>query len=99
MVDENHFKVNELETSYDTWLDYPVGEKKERYTPFHYHVLDFLLQLADNPTGANEIQNPKKKNVMDFSSDEEELSGSSNESYKEIKLGLSRAKIINFTAV
>ena len=62
-------QMNELEA----WLDYPVGEKKERDTPFHYHVVDFLLNLANNPTGANEIENPIKKNVMDFSSDEESV--------------------------
>ena len=73
-------QVNELEAAYDTWLDYPVGEKKERDTPFHYHVVDFLLNLANNPTGANEIENPIKKNVMDFSSDEE----SSVKSYRSI---------------
>ena len=73
-------QVNELEAAYDTWLDYPVGEKKERDTPFHYHVVDFLLNLANNPTGANEIENPVKKNVMDFSSDEE----SSVKSYRSI---------------
>ena len=38
-------QVNELEAAYDTWLDYPVGEKKERDTPFHYHVVDFLLNF------------------------------------------------------
>ena len=73
-------QVNELETAYDNWIDYPVGEKKERDSPFHYHVVDFLLNLANNPTGANEIENPIKKNVMDFSSDED----SDDSSYRSI---------------
>ena len=44
-------------------------------------MVDFLLNLANNPTGANEIENPIKKNVMDFSSDDDT---SSEKSYKSI---------------
>merc|ERR1711892_238991 len=51
-------QVNQLEQSYDTWLDYPLGEKKQRNTPVHYHVIDFLLNLANAPIRAAQLQDP-----------------------------------------
>ena len=50
-----------MEESYDAWLDYPLGEKKERDTPTHYHVVEFLLQLANGPIRAAELSDPNPK--------------------------------------
>ena len=52
-------------------MDYPLGEKKERESPLHYHVIDFLLNLANEPIKAAELQDPIKKDEIIESDNEQ----------------------------
>ena len=56
-----YFFRTQSKECYDNWIDYPLGEKKERESPLHYHIIEFLLNLANEPIKAAELQDPVKK--------------------------------------